>query len=91
MNLYKNNVDLIPGKLYSVLWNTGFPVWKPSGTNFVHDTFLNRGSVVFYAGVIKTDIFKIVYYEFLYMARLIYIVTPSKKYNIFKQITIDSL
>ena len=89
MNLSENNVDLIPGKLYSLMWNTGFPVWKPDGHDFVHDTFLDRSSVVFYTGIIKTDIFKIVYYEFLYMGRLIYFVTPSEKYNILKPITVS--
>ena len=89
MNFSEKDIDLIPGKLYSLLWCPKFPIWKPVGCDFVHDTFLSKGSVVFYTGIIKTDIFKIVYYEFLYMGRLIYIVSPSDKYDILKQIGIE--
>ena len=91
MNFSEKDIDLIPGKLYSLLWNPGFPIWKPDGCDFIHDNFLIKGAVVLYTGIIKTDIFKIDYYEFLYMSRLIYIVSPSGKYNILKPTTVESL
>jgi hypothetical protein len=83
MNISEKDIELTPGKLYSFSWFNQWHVWKIVGPQYVYATSLNTGAILFYTGVIKTDLCtNIHYYEFLYMGKLIYMVMPVSNPNV---------